>query len=131
MGDFIKNLSPELLDLAQLKAYRYSEIDNKTGELVGNGFTYAAKVFSLSQNAQINILGLDNSRLDPAIVYPIEYNTIDDLDSYNVVDADDLHAMYLTALGTKKAVIDSGTVIKDQIRTAIDIAAVNAIVDNR
>jgi hypothetical protein len=117
--------------LAEVKDSRYTDIDIRTGELISQGFTYATKVFSLSQNAQINILGLDNAKDDPAMVYPIEYNTIDDLDSYNVVDATDVHNMYLTALATKKAHVDSGTALKQQIRDAVDIPAVNAILDNR
>ena len=117
--------------LAGLKEFRYDEIDARTGEIISEGFTYQTKIFSLSQNAQINILGLDNAKDDPAMVYPIEYNTIDDLDSYSVVDATDVHNMYLTALATKKATTDSGTAIKQQIRDAADIPAVNAIVDNR
>lgn len=121
----------DLNDLDDLKAYRFKQIDRKTGELVSAGFSYGGKTFSLSANAQINILALDETRNDPALTYPIEYNTINDLDSYSVVDADDLHNMYLTALATKKGIIDSGTTIKQQIRDAVDIAAVNAIVDNR
>jgi len=121
----------DLTDLSQLKAYRYMLIDQKTGELISNGFVYATLTFSLSQNAQINILALDETRDDPALTYPIVYNTIDDLDSYDVVDATDLHTMYLTALATKKGVMDSGTALKQQIRDAVDIAAVNAIEDNR
>ena len=85
----------------------------------------------MSQNAQINILGMDEVRDDPAMSYPIEYSTIDDLAHYSVLDATDLHTMYLTALGTKKAWVDSGTVLKDAVRNAIDENAVSLIVDNR
>ena len=121
----------DTLSLADLKIARYEMIDKRTGELVSQGFTYASKVFSLSQNAQINISALDHTRDDVALTYPITYNTIDDLDSYIVIDAVDLHNMYLTALATKKAHIDSGSSLKQQVRDAIDIAAVNAIIDNR
>jgi len=122
---------PDLNDLSELKGARYKELDSRTGELIKNGFNYAGKQFSLSQNAQINILGLDNAKDDPALSYPISYNTIDDQDSYDVVDATDVHNMYLTALATKKAHVDSGTILKKQVRDAVDIPAVNAIVDNR
>jgi hypothetical protein len=88
-------------------------------------------VFSLSANAQTNILALDNTRDDPALSYPIEYSTIDDLDNYFVADSTDLHNMYLTALATKKAHVDSGTLLKDNIRDATTEAAVELIVDNR
>ncbi len=121
----------ECLDLNEYKAVRYNEIDSRTGELIANGFAYQSLVFSLSQNAQINILGLDNTKDDPALTYPIEYSTIDDSDHYYVQNATDLHYMYLTALATKKAHVDSGTVLKDLVRDAVDENAVLAIADNR
>jgi hypothetical protein len=119
------------LTLSEYKDLRYDEIDSKTEEKILLGFAYAGKVFSMSANAQTNILALDNTRDDPAMSYPITYNTLDDLDSYNVVDSTDLHNMYLTALGTKKAWVDSGTQLKDAVRAAIDEQAVQAIIDNR
>jgi hypothetical protein len=117
--------------LEGLKVFRYDEVDIKTEQLIGQGFTYATKVFSLSSNAQTNILALDNTKDDPALTYPISYNTIDDLDSYDIADSTDLHNMYLTALTTVRGHQDSGTVLKTQIRDAIDIAAINTIIDNR
>ena len=122
---------PNLNVLSELQTVRYGEIDTKTGELIGQGFTYQGKVFSFSTSAQANLLGLDLTRNDPALTYPITYNTISDDDTYNVVDATDMHNMFLTALGTKKAHIDSGTALKTQVRNAIDVAAVNLIIDNR
>jgi hypothetical protein len=119
------------LDLNDYKKLRYCDIDKRTGELISAGFVYQSKIFSLSQNAQINILALDETRNDPALEYPIKYNTIDDLESYNVVDADDLHSMYLTALATKKGHVDSGTNLKTSIRDAATKADVDAIIDNR
>ena len=119
------------LTLGDYKQLRYHEIDQRTGELILQGFVYQTKTFSLSTNAQTNILALDNTRDDPALTYPIKYNTLDDLDSYDVVDSADLHSMYLTALATKKATVDSGTVLKTSIRNANTQAEVDAVIDNR
>ena len=121
----------EGLTLEQYKEMRYKEIDTRTAEIITQGFTYQNKVFSLSQNAQINILAINETREDPALSYPIIYNTIDDLDSYSVTDATDLHNMYLTALGTKKGVVDSGTALKDSVRIAVNETEVELIIDNR
>lgn len=129
-GVWIKE-SLEALDLDQYKACRFKEIDARTFELISQGFTYQSLVFSLSQNAQINISGMHQSRDDVAVTYPIAYSTLDDLNHYNVEDSADLHVMYLTALGTKKAHVDSGTVLKDAIRDAVDADAVLAVIDNR
>jgi hypothetical protein len=119
------------LSLDDYKLLKHNAIDRRTGELISVGYTYATKQFSFSPNAQINILALDNTKDDPALTYPIVYNTIDDIDTYSIVDSADLHAMYLTALATKKAHLDSGTVLKDQVRSAIDKAGVDAVIDNR
>ena len=121
----------ECLDLEGYKATRFVEIDDRTEELIKQGFTYQGLVFSLSQNAQINILGMDVTRDNPALTYPIEYSTIDDLNGYSVVDSTDLHYMYLTAMATKKNYVDSGTDLKDLVRDAIDYNAVSLIIDNR
>lgn len=129
-GVWIKE-SLQALDLAEYKACRFKEIDARTFELISLGFTYQGLVFSLSQNAQINISGMHQSRDDVAVTYPIAYSTLDDLNHYDVVDSADLHNMYLTALGTKKAHVDSGTVLKDSVRDAVDADAVLLIVDNR
>lgn len=119
------------LTLDEYKQLKCNSIDQRTAELIELGYTYQGKQFSLSQNAQINILALDEVRNDPAITYPIEYNTIDDLDNYFVVDATDVHNMYLTALATKKGLVDSGTLIKDSIRACTTEAEVDSIIDNR
>jgi hypothetical protein len=119
------------LSLDEYKDVRFKEIDATTFERISLGFSYNNLVFSLSQNAQINILGMDEVRDDPAMTYPIEYSTIDDLAHYTVTDSTDLHNMYLTALGTKKSWVDSGTVLKDAVRAAIDENAVSLIIDNR
>jgi hypothetical protein len=123
--------TPKELTLEEYKQIRYNEIDCRSGELISEGFTYQSKVFSLSTTAQINILALDETRNDPALTYPIKYNTIDDVYSYDVVDSTDLHSMYLTALATKKGVLDSGTTLKTSIRNATTQAEVDAIIDNR
>lgn len=129
-GYWVKD-NVEVCDLAHYKECRFVEIDNRTEEKIKLGFTYANLVFSLSANAQTNILALDNTRNDVALSYPIGYSTKDDSEHYDVVDAADLHNMYLTALATKKAWVDSGTALKDAVRAAVDEQAVQAIIDNR
>ena len=129
MENFIKNLSTELLNITQLKAYRYSEIDNRTGELISEGFTYNTKVFSMSANAQANLLGVYSAK--ELLTYPFAWNTKDDSETYQIADATEMASFFMTALAFKKGLQDSGTVLKIQVRDAIDINSVNAIVDNR
>ena len=137
-GDIVSDLGGyylvdniKALDLQEYKDLRFKEIDERTEEKIKLGFSYAGKVFSLSANAQTNILALDNTKDDPALSYPIGYSTIDDSEHYDVVDATDLHNMYLTALATKKAWVDSGTTLKDAVRYAVDENSVSLVIDNR
>lgn len=130
-GFWVKEFSVEALDLQGYKEFRYSEIDQRTEEKIGAGFSHNQKVFSLSSSAQTNILALDHTRNDPSMTYPIKYNTINDDDTYMVPDADDLHTMYLSAVGTKKHWLDTGTDLKDLIRAAVDYAGVQTVVDYR
>ena len=129
-GYWIKD-NIKALDLNGYKDYRFTEIDSKTEEKIKLGFSYQSKVFSLSANAQTNILALDNTRNDPAMTYPVGYSTLDDSEHYDVLDATDLHNMYLTALATKKAWVDSGTTLKDTVRAATTYTEVQAVIDNR
>jgi len=119
------------LNLEDYKKLRYKEIDARTVELIDQGYVYKTKIFSLSSNAQTNILALDSTRDEPSLTYPIIYNTIDDNESYSIIDSTDLHNMYMTALGTKKIHLDSGTNLKNSIRDAVSEEAVDSIIDNR
>lgn len=123
--------TPTELTLNEYKQLKSNAIDARTSELIEQGFSYASKTFSLSGNAQTNILAIFTTRSHAALTYPIAYSTIDDLDSYNIVDATDAENMYLTALATKRGHLDSGNALKDSIRAAVDEAGVDAVVDNR
>ena len=113
------------------RVQKFAEINNNTGSLIELGYTYSGHTFSLSEKAQTNILALYSTKDDPHLIYPILFNTKDDLDTFVVVDANEISNMYFTALATKKAHLDSGTVLKDQIRNAVTIAEIDAIQDNR
>lgn len=113
------------------KKNKISEIDTRTSELIASGFSFAGQQFSLAQTSQLNLLGMDLAKDDPAITYPIYYNTLSDDGSVALNNATDIHNFYLTALGTKRAYLDSGTGLKDAVRAAITVAEVDAVVDNR
>ncbi len=133
----LANLAATFNDLQAVKDARGKQIDQRTGQLIAEGFVFppapdpAALTFSLSSNAQTSLIGADGARDDPLFVYPVNWNTIDDGDVYAIPNAATLHAFYLTALGTVRAWLDSGTAIKDQIRAATTPAAVAAVPDNR
>jgi len=128
-GWWVKDSIIKGFDLSEYKAFRVSEIDARTGELIALGYTYQGVTFPLSQNGQINLLGMITTK--DYLPYPIGLNNINDTAVYQIQDATDLSNLYMTALGTKKALLDSGTGLKQQINAAIDESAVSLIIDNR
>lgn len=118
-------------DLEQAKLAKVKAIDARTDELIGSGFTYADKQFSLSIPSQSKMTAAHHLKDHQAFVYPVNWNTIDDEDVYSIPDAADMGLFYLTAIGTIRAYLDSGTGLKDAVRAAADVAAVEAVVDPR
>ena len=117
--------------LNRAKSIKFGAIDDKTSALIGAGFTFSSKQFSLSVEAQCRIIGIHQVRDDAAVTYPIKWNTKSDNDYLELADSATVHNFYLTALGTYRAHVDSGTTLKDEVRAATTVTAVDAIVDNR
>lgn len=117
--------------LARAQRIFLENIDKRTDELIEQGFSFGGHMFSLSVEAQIRVEGMDRLRTDPVCVYPVEWNALDDGASVSLADAAALHNFFLTAVGTLRARVDSGTVLKNQVRAATSLAELNAITDNR
>lgn len=128
-GWWIKDSIINCLNLSEYKHEKTVEIDTRTNELIALGYAYQGFTFPLSQNGQINLLGMITTK--DFLPYPISLNNIDDTAIYNITDATDLSNLYMTALGTKKAILDSGTALKTQVNNAVDELAVSLIIDNR
>lgn len=126
MAEFIQILDTSNMSLDELKQYRYIEIDNKTSDLIAQGFTFDGHVFSMSTNAQINWSNFPNL---PDVLFPLPVMDINE-DVYSLALANKLN-FYLAALNYKNAQLQSGSVLKAQIKAAVDKPAVDAIIDNR
>ena len=120
----------DLTTLVGKKVFRVDEVNTRTGVLVAEGFTYDTdKTFSLSATAQSNLHGL---RADAALLpYPYSWNTIDDLDEYDIADEADALAFYGAAFGTVAAHRGGGTVLKQAIRAATTMEELDAVIDER
>jgi hypothetical protein len=125
----LHNAGRQEFDLAYLKSCKLARIDARTDELVLNGFVYGGKTFSLEPDAKTLWLGMVVAK--DMLTYPVRCNTVDDEDYVDLVDADAIVAFYATAMGMVKALEDSGTVLKDQVRAATTMAEVEAVEDNR
>lgn len=125
VSDYLANFFPEY------QAKKNEKIDEKTVFLISLGYTYDTnKQFSLSTNAQRNLLDYYNRRADLSI-YPIRLNTIDNADAYDISDPTDMEAIYLHSLNVKRGHRDSGTAYKDSVRISSTEEEVDAIEDIR
>jgi len=130
-ADNLDNLDPNNFTLEQARTVKCDSIDYRTRQLIGEGFTYSGKTFSLSDAAQLKMSGLNQVRSEAAITYPVKANTIDDQDVYAIPDAATFLAFYLEGVTTLRGHVDSGTELKDQARAAATVAEVEAVVDPR
>jgi hypothetical protein len=140
VGDNVTSVSPEEISageamrLPRARALRVNAVDDKTAELIANGFEFppeSGKVFSLSLESQANIHWIYTARNLPEITYPIHWLTSNDEDSVDLEDAADVENFFLTALTAIRAARDAGNALKDQVRAATTRAAVAAITDAR
>jgi hypothetical protein len=121
-------------NLPEVKRERYADIDLRTAELIEGGFEFppaSGLIFSLSDHAQSNLLGMKTMLSDPAFTYPVEWNLKDDSSVFSIPDEATAASFYATAVGTVRAHLDSGTAIKSQIRAATSEAEVAAVTDPR
>ena len=125
---------PNTMTLDEARQFRFVQVDHRTDELIGLGFEYApgsGVMLSLSVEAQSRLTGILLLKDSPMIGYPIRWNAINDEYFYDVLNAADVVNMYGTAAGTLKARVQSGTLIKNEIRLAATVAEVLAVVDPR
>ena len=116
------------------KHTKLKAIDDKTDAMIESGFEFppaSGNMHSLSLAAQARIIAADAQRDDPAFTYPIEWNWIDDDGTTVIADSATLHGFVLTAIGTARAYLDSGTTLKKLVHVATTQAQVDAVVDNR
>ena len=120
----------DLRHLPTVKARKFASIDRKTTVIIGRGFVYNGVTHSLSENSQKNLLGIFNVRADPS-VYPIKFNSKDDATDSTISNEAEFLTMYGNAMATLRAAWDSGTALKEQVRAASTVAAVNSVIDAR
>ena len=111
--------------LSAAKRAAITVTDKKTVAGIAAGFTHAAKVFSLSVEAQLSLNGVWAVRTDTNI-YPIIWPTKDDTDSLSIVDQTAFEAFFADAFQKVRADRDAGAGVKVAIQTAANTAAVTA-----
>lgn len=127
-GWFIKD-TIKALTLSEYKDHRFEEINERSRDLIANGHVYNGNVFSLSENAQRNLLGLFSSK--DYLNYPFEYRTKNDLDKVFLNNATDITNFYFSAMGTIQQHLGTGNALKQQVKDCTTELEVQAIIDNR
>lgn len=122
-------IAPDKTTVVGYRKYIYENIDTRTGELIAQGFTYDTKTFSMSSNAQNNLLGTFAAK--DALDYPFSWNVKDDSETYSIADITEMTTFFMTALATKKGHQDSGTVLKSLVTAATTIEELELIIDER
>lgn len=114
------------MTLEELKNVRYVEIDLRTQELIEVGFPWAGLTFSMSTSAQINWSNFPNL---PSALFPLPI--MDKTENLYMLAEADRTNFYLSALDYKNTQLQSGSILKGQIKACADEACVQSIVDNR
>lgn len=135
-GDKLKRpVSTSPWDAATFTAYKQAKqdaIDRRTAELIGAGFTFDGHHFSLSPQAQQNIVGLVKPIELGWITFPHNMST-DEIASpeYAVADEATFNLLYQTAVGTIKVHMDSGRALKKSVASCLTVGEVDAVEDTR
>lgn len=114
------------MTLEELKDIRYTEIDLRTTELISNGFPFDGHIFSMSTSAQINWSNFPNL---PDALFPLPI--MDKTENLYQLSLANKTNFYLAALSYKNTQLQSGSLLKAQVKACADEACVLAVVDNR
>jgi len=134
VGVELRIVAASVIGVDDAKRERVRVVDTRTNEIIDAGFEFppaSGVLFSLSMQAQSKLNGAFIARDEPEFVYPLEWNNIDDTTTVAIADASTLRLFYLQAVGTVKAVLESGTDLKKAINVATTIEEVEAVVDPR
>lgn len=133
--------------LKRVKLEKDTKFDERTEELIVQGFQHNGRLFSTSSNAQSKWHAMFNMNSIGQVSYPLSISDKDEL-SYDIADSAELITIYGTMVGTGKAHHDSGKALKDTVNAITNdqgqpdvppnyhsladaIAAVNAVEDPR
>lgn len=115
--------------LDPLKAKRFDEIDARTTELVAAGFTFDGQTFGLGTAQRVCWIELETNHAAGRLAWPVTVGTLDHR-SYALTEVS-LPAFLAAALAGHMTPTAEGVALKQQIVDAVDVAAVDAVVDTR
>ena len=117
--------------LDQFKEDAFQSIDARTAELIAGGFVYEDLRFSLSLAAQLRMSELTFLLSNGGLDFPMVWNTLDDQGQLEFLNSIDVRAFIQEGSRTVVAIVNSGTRLKTQVRTALTISEVGLVLDER
>jgi|ETNmetMinimDraft_31_1059906.scaffolds.fasta_scaffold00007_58 hypothetical protein len=124
----VSETTPE--KLIKYKKKKRKKITNKTYKKLSEGFSHNGKHFSCIKKAQDFIAHMKQFIDKSKLFIPLQITTIED-ETYVFNTIEDFNLFVDTVLGTVKNHKDEERPIKQQLFAATDIAAVDAILDER
>lgn len=122
----------EIEVLRPLKIYRANEIDDRTQEIIEEGFVASnSKRFRIDNDAMITYNILFQTRNSPSADYPVIVNVFTD-DGIQILSNSAAVEQFVSEMFLGRRVIfDAGVALKQQIIDASTVSEIDAVVDNR
>lgn len=125
---FVENFDINNFLILQAKKDKNLKIDEKTQQIIAQGFPFASKRFSLSQNAQTN---WTNMYINKSILSkPLTVTTNDD-EAFQLETESDIQNFYMTGLVYVQSIINSGRALKLSVNNCSTLEEIENIVDER
>ena len=119
-------INPDNITLESIKEHAINLIDKKTEKDIFGGFTFDSLLFSMSMSAQIN---WSNLFFIPDVMFPLSLSTKNDEGNYSLSLAN-RQAFYGAALTHKNTALQTGTYLKNNVKTCTTIEQVQTIIDS-
>lgn len=118
-------------NLSAAKKVKKDAIDARTNVLIEEGFLFNGTAFPLTQEHRLYWTAMYASRNEPSIAFPIKVWSKDGDSSIDIQNVAELEGFCLSALAAAKGHLDSGMALKQAVNEAADVAAVEAVTDDR
>ena len=115
--------------LAIQKEARCLDVDNKSAELIEEGYLYDSQIMSASINHQCNIESMFIER--STLSYPVNYMNKSNTNYVTLSNATDIENIYHAGKTFKMDILVDGASLKVQINNASNQTELDAVVDNR
>jgi hypothetical protein len=118
--------------LKPLKVIRAGQIDERTQELVSEGFVGSTgKRFKIDRDSLLEYLVLYETRNAVGTFYPVLINTFEMDGVQTLPNAAAVEQFTTEVFLGYRALFDSGSALKAQVVAATSVAEIEAVVDNR